>query len=304
MKKLLTGIFLLLIISQASAQFKIAGLQIGQYQVKFNMTNISYGINTGSVYSLTDVGGKKWEGRHSFVDMQLPQTKFMIGAFARLKILPKNHSFTTSLNYFRLGGSDLLSPGTSREPRGYVFKTSMFESHSTYEYNFFSYKFVKQNLDCYASAGLDFFFNRPKLYQSFSGETPRPLAIDPKHHNLGFGTPIGFGAYLTHKKSRIVYGLDFSWRKTYTDYLDGFTRPWGKRKDSYCVVSLQASYMFANVYLKKSQGDKAGPSKGKHADEYNNFFMRKSKFSRNNSAQQKKMNKKGFKKFGKKKGRV
>ena len=36
------------------------------------------------------------------------------------------------------------------------------------------------------------------------------------------------------------------WRKTFTDYIDGFTRPWSKGKDSYVVTTVNLSYKMPN----------------------------------------------------------
>lgn len=194
-----------------------------------------FGGNIGTSHSLTEIGGSKATSRGFIMDTQFEATSLSIGAFGKYRI---NYWFSAELNfnYANINGADSLSPpNTSRYNRGFSFNNNIFElaAKGIVYAPRIDHKFP---LDIYGYLGIAGFYHNPELY------VPDPDNYDfEEYSNYQLAFPMGIGAYYTFQKQYKV-GIDIGWRKTFTDYLNGFTRTASKGYDSYYFMGFRFSY--------------------------------------------------------------
>jgi hypothetical protein len=206
-------------------------------------TEYDGGLTIGSASSLTDVGGKKWAGRDFFMlDNQFNTTNLAVGLWAR-KRLDKHFAINASLDYAKISGSDLFSPGTSRSGRGKTFSNNIIELAGRCEYFLPKNRHLHSPLDYYGYAGLNVFYHNPNVVDTNPEEAILTAAEPPSYSKIQLGIPIGIGFYYTFT-NLVRVGMDIGYRKTFTDYLDGFTRPASQGNDCYFFTMVNVSYVF------------------------------------------------------------
>ncbi|MFH1322128.1 MAG: DUF6089 family protein [Bacteroidota bacterium] len=204
--------------------------------------NLDYGINLGASNYLGEMGGTSKEGkgttRKNFIgDMKLNQTRFSGGVWARYRIHPLL-SAKASLMYFRISGADSLSDYPNRNGRNLSFRNDIYELSVQAHYNFYSYPDVTKrgrlriDFGSYVYVGVGGFYHNPKARDLLGWEALQPLGTEgqgriegddgeilKKYSRVQLCIPFGLGFYYTIlRKWRI--GLEFGYRKTFTDYLD------------------------------------------------------------------------------------
>lgn len=206
-------------------------------------TEYDGGLTIGTASSLTDIGGKKWAGRDFFMlDNQFNTTNIAVGLFAR-KRLDKHFAVNGSLDYAGLSGSDLYSPGTSRFNRGKSFTNKIVELSAKCEYFLPKNKRLHSPLDYFGYAGLGVFYQNPKVVDSNPEEAIISSTQPVKFSKIQLTMPIGIGFYYTFPNYLRV-GMDIGYRKTFTDYMDGFTRPASQGNDCYFFTMVNVAYVF------------------------------------------------------------
>jgi len=206
------------------------------------------GIFIGTTNSLTDIGGKKWKGRAFILDVQLKTTDPAYGIYFSHHV-SDNLVAKYCLLYGTISGIDTLTDGkiTSRTKRNFSFNNVLLELSGQLEYHIpkgsgsISFRsspldFI-EDLDYYFFVGIAGLYHDPELYQN--GVLKNNMEKFSKYQ---FVIPMGAGFSIPAGKYKI--GLELGWRKTFTDYLDGFTRPWSKGYDSYIFTLLRIGYSF------------------------------------------------------------
>lgn len=216
-------------------QFTIAGFDYKKRRLKPN-EKFEFGINLGSGNSLTDIGGTKEKAQPLFLDVQFSKTTLSPGFFLRYRIKPY-FAVSGGFDYIKLSGDDKLSPvGSGRYNRGKSFKNNVFELNAKTE--FYAAPFTNNSpLDFYAFVGIGGIFHNPKLNDD---KIDIYDSVNVDYSKLQPIIPIGLG--FKFKFDYFIIGYEVGWRKTYTDYLDGFTRPFSKGNDSYFVNSIKLSW--------------------------------------------------------------
>jgi hypothetical protein len=215
----------------------------------------SFDGGLGISNSFTDIGGKKWEGKDLFMDVQLRTTKlahsFYIGYRYKTKM-----GYGFSFNYGKFSGSDAFGPKTSRTARNNSFTNRIYEFGFNHKFylltniikNGWTYQEPTQY---YVYYGIYTFINNPVLADPTGKYEPQK-----KISKFQISIPIGFGIHHTFE-NHLRVGVDFAWRKTFTDYLDGFTTKFSKRKDSYTFTSIFVGYALSkNNYKKRTNENK------------------------------------------------
>ena len=198
----------------------------------------------GTSNFLGDLGGRDQFGiDYSPVDMDLSATKTAFGIGARYKLL-KWFNAVGKFNYLLLSGDDAFTKDKYRNNRNLNFKSSVLELSGRFEIGYHSAKggisnrySIKKTLgrrmklnthSLFIFGGVGTFFFNPKGRNS-SGDYVRlrPLHTEgqglpggPKQYsNFSFCIPVGaFYKYTVDKQWS--FGIEFSWRKTFTDYID------------------------------------------------------------------------------------
>jgi hypothetical protein len=194
-----------------------------------------YGVNLGTSHSLTDIGGTQFASRPFIMDTQWSTTSLNAGAFMRYKFSPL-FSLTGSLNYGKIGGADSLSgENSSRYQRNFYFTNNIFEFAAKGEFYVPKY-YPRSAFDFYGFVGVAVFYHDPDL------NTPNPELYETgEFNNLQPAIPMGIGGYYTFP-SNWRLGYEIGWRKTFFDFLDGFTRPASQGNDSYYFGKVKVSY--------------------------------------------------------------
>jgi hypothetical protein len=210
------------------------------------LSNLSYsqskgdlGVLIGQSYYLGDINTSK----------QFYNSKFALGAIYRHPYRDTRYAIRGSLIMGSLAASDLDFPNLYQQQRKAEFSTSFYELAGQLEFNFFPYRHgdQKNNNSPYVAAGLSVLY---------AGNTPFPIQL---------AIPFGVG-YKFNISENVSAGLEWSFRKTFTDLIDnitGFddipmissTRPFRQTgyindNDWYSVAGLFITFKFPSSYKK------------------------------------------------------
>ncbi len=193
------------------------------------------GIIAGTSHSLTNIG----TGRPSFLGTHWETTDLNAGAFARYRFHPR-WALNSSFHYARIHSADSLSgEGSGRYSRDFYFENQIFELNLTGEY-FIASLFPAHPVDVYGFLGLAFFYHDPDLTVP---DPPPANYTEETYSHMQVAVPMGMGIiYRINENYRL--GFDVGHRITFTDHLDGFSRPYSDDNDAYFLGSLRLSYFF------------------------------------------------------------
>ena len=219
-----------------------SGKKNGLFKVN-KYTEMEAGIILGTSQSMTDIGGLQYKGRPTFQDIQWSQTKMCYGIFGRYRY-SKNVAFGASIISGKIAGSDDFSPNTGRYNRHNSFTNNIIETQISAQYFLPHNRRLYTPFAYYGYTGLIFFYNNPHLVNPNPDMYDIQLLNTPHlYHKMQIGIPIGIGMNYTLPYF-VRVGLDIGWRKTFTDFLDGFTRPYSKYNDDYLFATVNISYIF------------------------------------------------------------
>lgn len=218
-----------------------------QSKLKELTRSIEIGASLGGTNSLTDISGNTEESRGFIWDMQVNQSNLCGGIYGRYKF----HRFIAvkgGINYYRIRGADSLGSGSTVD-RGNSFTNSIYEFSITGElYRPKPVQLFKRSIDLsfdyYGYTGLSFFYHNPDLTQKQSQEEQN-FSNPEYYQNFQVGIPLGLGFFAT-LPSKYRIGIDAAWVKTFTDYLDGFTRAASEGNDSYLYIRLNVGYIISS----------------------------------------------------------
>lgn len=191
------------------------------------------GGHLGTSLSLTDASGTSIDQKPSFLNSQWSQTSINIGGFGRYRI-NRFLAARGAINYGRISGADSIVDGRERN---FHFKNNIFEL------SFVGEVYAPKSgaafpLDFYGFFGIGGFYHNPQL------NVPEPEPNDftwDEYSNFQIALPMGIGVnYMLN--NGILIGYEVGYRKLFTDYLDGFTRPWSQGNDSYYFTSVKVTY--------------------------------------------------------------
>ncbi|MFN2313413.1 MAG: DUF6089 family protein [Bacteroidales bacterium] len=222
---------------------------------KMKRYEVMAGVGTSQFYG--DVGGYTiGENALGLRDLTLKQTRFNVNGSFRYFITDAIAA-RLSLSYLMLHATDERG---NNQDRGYEATTSLFEPALLGEYYFVrnrernsflfqTYRGRSRNrikdffrsIDVYAVTGIG-----GAGYNVFSGNDSiqlRAWNVNPTLQRRGFTAviPLGVGAKLTFDPN-ILFGVEFTGRYAFSDYLDGYTSQWSQRNDVYHTFSFTFNY--------------------------------------------------------------
>lgn len=183
----------------------------------------SYGIYVGASNMLSDLGGANANGSFGFKDMDLQATRPAIGAsFYRHSL---GLSVGANVVFTELVGSDAFTEIQSRAQRNLSVRTDLLEANIVAEMHPFSSIPIASRM--HVSAGLGAIYFQPKANYNNEWVKLQPLGTEGQNYIVG-ATPynrinvvVPFGAGYKFPLGRFsTLNLDFSFRKSFTDYLD------------------------------------------------------------------------------------
>lgn len=200
-------------------------------------------VTAGTSSFLGDLGGRDRVGTdYSPVDLDFSTTRTAFGAGFRYK-LDRWINVTSTFNYLIVRGNDALTKETYRNNRNLSFKSNIFEAAVRVELGFqstrvgnrygikrtLSNRMSNKNHALFAFVGFGGFYYNPRGQLNGAGAWVklRPLRTEGqglpggprRYSNYSISIPIG-GFYKLTINRKWSIGLEFSWRKTFTDYID------------------------------------------------------------------------------------
>jgi opacity protein-like surface antigen len=199
-------------------------------------------VGGGATGFLGDLGGLNKIGTHySYADLETSLTKTAWSGGFRHRI-SKKWASRTEFNFLQVSGNDALTQEPYRHNRNLNFKSNIFELSTSAEFALSfdkhgnKYKIKKTMLRRYHSygsyyyltAGIGVFYFNPKeqlggtWYNIHQYSTEgQGLPGGPKQFSrISISIPFGIGAKYTIAR-RWSVGIEYLFRKTFTDYLDG-----------------------------------------------------------------------------------
>lgn len=219
----------------------------------------------GTSNFLGDLGGQAGKGKdYSPADLNFSQSRTAVGVGARYK-LQRSVNVAGKLSYLNVKGNDAKTKDIYRNNRNLNFKSNIYEFSVRLEAGYQStkrgrsrygikksygrMKNITHNL--YAFAGVGAFYFNPKG-KTADGEwvtlsnlhtEGQGLPGGPKQYSkFSFSLPVGAYYKLTINKIWSV-GLEFNYRKTFTDYIDDVGSSY------YDPVALSAAYGPVSVQM-------------------------------------------------------
>jgi hypothetical protein len=199
-------------------------------------------VTLGTANFLGDLGGRDKQGTdYSPADLDFSQTRTAFGAGGRYK-LERYANVAAKLSYLHVKGDDAMTKDIYRNNRNLNFKSNIWELTARIEGGYQSTKRggnrygIMQNYgkqknfthNIFAFAGVGVFYFNPKG-RTIEGKWVKlhPLHTEgqglpggPKQYKR-YSVCIPFGAYYKLTLNKIwSVGLEFSYRKTFTDYID------------------------------------------------------------------------------------
>ncbi len=220
-------------------------------------------ITMGGANFLGDLGGRNRIGTdYSPVDLNFSLSKTAFGIGYRYK-LEKFLNVTGKFNYLIVKGEDAKTQEPFRHNRNLSFKSNIFELSGRVEFGYesgkagnrygikktFSRRLKSNTNSFFVFAGIGVFYYNPKTLVGGKYVALKPLHTEgqglpggPKQYiNYSIAIPLGFFYKYTINKQWSV-GIEFAWRKTFTDYIDDVsTRYYDKQAliDNYGPLSAQ-----------------------------------------------------------------
>jgi len=211
-------------------------LQLSRRDIWLMRYGWDIGFNIGTSHSLTDASGTSIDQKFSFLNTQWSTTSINAGLFGRYKF----HEFfavRAEFNYGKIHGADSLAAGRTRN---FYFSNDILEFAVVGEV-YAPKPYIGFPFDFYAYLGLAGFYHNPDL------TVPDPENYEFADYSLFQpAIPMGLGGYYILSNDFRI-GFEVGWRKTFFDYLDGFTRPWSRGNDSYYFTQIKFSYFIPDM---------------------------------------------------------
>lgn len=255
--------------------------------------SLEVGVTFGPSFFLGDLGGNKGIGTRFIKDLNLELTKLMKGGFVTYN--PTEWlGIRFAAGYTYLEGKDNIIQNNGgqelwRKQRNLDFKSDVWEANVAVEFCPTAYLYRNSDnetrLRPYFFAGIGVFHFNPKGSLTDDEGVTRWYALQPlrtegqgmaeypnkKEYKLTqINTPVGAGLkyFLSPKLS---VGLELSYRKTYTDYIDDVSTTYIDPNYFFKYLSREDAYIAKQIYAKvgdtyfrgtvDNPGDKRGTAK-------------------------------------------
>ena len=240
----------------------ISGVSRAQYSMDF-------GLNLGGSTYIGEIGepGKTDDIENPFPIHIVPKSaRYNVGLFYRYNFT-RNLAARFEANWVRVAGADSLSEinsgsdltAISRFGRNLSFRTDIAEFSLQAEYAFLVMNDIARRsrvdfrADIHAGVGYMLFY--PKAQLDGEWYSLRPLATEGIENEYGVGSliiPVGAGVSWTFGK-KIRAGVDFTYRFTFTDYIDDVSTDYAYPTELPYVESIAFSNRSAEAYERGNQ---------------------------------------------------
>ena len=226
-----------------------------------------FGLNLGASTYIGEIGdpGETDNLENPFPFYIIPQAaRFNLGGFYRYNFT-RNIAARAELNWVRIAGADSLSNTPSRIGRNLSFRTDLLEISIQGEYAFLVRNNISRQtkLDFRADVhvGIGYMWYYPKAQLNDRWRSLRPLATEGLENQYGTGSlivPFGVGYNFTFNR-QLRLGMDFTYRFTFTDYLDDISTDYASADELPFAESFALANRSAQAY---ARGDTDLPDPG------------------------------------------
>ena len=198
-------------------------------------------LGGGAGNFLGDLGGRNQIGKdYSYADIEMSLTRPSATLGYRYRIA-KQWGWRTDINYMRLWGKDALTDEKYRNNRNLSFRTNLVELSTNLEFAIYINKggnryhikntrkrrYKSSSHYIYFFGGLGAFYFNPKAELGGNWYALQPLSTEgqglpggpKKYKRVSVSIPMGIGYRLNVSKQWTI-GLEYNFRKTFTDYID------------------------------------------------------------------------------------
>ena len=218
------------------------------YGQRWKLRRYEVGFGLGAVQVFGDIGGTADENNWLGVkDISFADTRPCLNAFIRYKIDPRYSVRASVYSGFAKGADE-----NSRNDRGRVYKTKLFEFSGQFEYYFVKEEKTYRSSGMYSRRGMLNNYSHYAFY-GFAGvgaaytiskhEYPSVLENDiyKDGSNMGVVFPFGLGAKFI-LDSRYSLNAQFGYRYTLSDYIEGYKNIYSKHNDVYYFMEIALTY--------------------------------------------------------------
>lgn len=208
------------------------------------------GLSLGIANAMTDIAAGTANRQAALTDVYSRGFSPALSLYSRYRF---GDPFSLRLNASALmiRGNDRWSPDIEVVNRGKSFSNTLLEGSILAEFYLprerkkTNKDFTLKNFDLFLFSGLATFYNSPELKGPIIDDYDQSLIeADNLYSPMQVAIPFGAG-FLFNLGSRTIMGMDFSFRYTFFDYLDGFRRPYSTRNDFYFTSSITVGYILS-----------------------------------------------------------
>ncbi|MFP4289540.1 MAG: DUF6089 family protein [Bacteroidales bacterium] len=206
------------------------------------------GFGVGAANSITDIAARQFQTQSSILDVNARGMMPSASVYARYHT-GNIWAIKGNLNASMLRANDKWSPDIEVVNRGKSFTNTVFEGSMHGElYMPRNYnqpkRDIRQNyMDTYIFSGLSVFYHNPQLSGEAIDDYDQALMDQSNTYaDLQLAIPIGAGMKW-NINNQWHMGLEFNFRYTFFDYLDGFTRPYTPQNDHYFTTKLNFGFI-------------------------------------------------------------
>ncbi len=240
----------------------------------------SYSVFIGASNMLSDLGGSDYANVAGYRDVNLEATQPAFGLGIQRHV--NRLTFSGNVMATRLIANDQFSNIDGRALRNLRVRTDLIEANALIEVLPFGSSPMPVMRNFYASTGLGLMYFEPKTdyngewinLQPLGTEGQNYLSNTERYNRIGLVIPIGFGYKFPIGKFTTVK-LDYTMRKTFTDYLDDVSTVYADPSSLVSSSGEIAAILADRSYIASNEGDKRGNSASK--DFYFTFGVKISK---------------------------
>jgi hypothetical protein len=231
--------------------FGVHGMIRAQYSMDF-------GLNLGASTYIGEIGepGETDNIENPFPFYIIPRAaRYNLGGFYRYNF-NRNIAARFEMNWVRVAGADSLSKEPSRIGRNLSFRTDIFEFSLQGEYAFLVRNNIsrRSKIDFRASAhaGMGYMIYYPKAQLNDRWRSLRSLATEGLENQYGTGSviiPMGLGYSFTFQR-QFRLGMDFTYRFTFTDYIDDISTDFASPDELPFIESAEFANRSAEAYAR------------------------------------------------------
>ncbi|MFN2394368.1 MAG: DUF6089 family protein [Bacteroidales bacterium] len=214
-------------------------------------THWEAGLSLGASNAMTDIASGRPGEQASLFDVDVRGTMPALAVYGRYhtgRLIALKSSFSA----IWLKGNDIWSPEIEIAERGKAFSNTVYEASLLGEFYLpRSITNLKRDfryfwLDLYLFSGVTAFYHDPELTGPVIDDYDEVIInADNLYNNYQLAIPMGAGLNI-NLYNQWTIGLDFNFRYTFFDYLDGFRRPYSNRSDFYFSGNFNVGYIISS----------------------------------------------------------